>query len=373
MKRVKIYIKNFYFYIMTDIELSEINASGNLHVSIKVTEGNSIDMTPITPENSTIISDSDCSYYSECNVSGCTLCNNASGYVNNTSLFNNTSVTNTANGEYPFDLMDNVVDNLDYYLYYSYFVLFTEEKNSSCPEFISDNNKVKVVSQVSFAITGFFKMILCLLIQTVVTPMMIYYSLSEDTDLCRRGPDYFLKFVAFLFTYYINASSIQALTDEVNIYSTFDNFFISYHEYRARKKGYNNKFQLNIFNFFVNFFLCINVISCVLTTVGSIIITYHSKSVLDIILNSLALKFIDEIDNMSISKTEVYLFKTNYNKIQGKIKEDLNNFMSHVPTQIKQILERCKKLCLMFCVSNILAIVLQITTLLAAIWIWVCY
>ena len=99
----------------------------------------------------------------------------------------------------------------------------------------------------------------------------------------------------------------------------------------------------------------------------------NSKSVLDIILNSLALKFIDEIDNMSISKTEVYLFKTNYNNIQDKIKNDLDNFMTHVPTKIKQVLERCKKLFLMFCVSNVLGIVLHGLTLFAAIWIWICY
>jgi len=346
---------------MTDIELPEINASGDLYVETQVNNQNKIDILSIIPRPMLARMGSPIRGRSPSPSLGgeCTI--DVSGCVNNT------------NDEYPFDLMDNVVDNLDYYLYYSYFVIFTEEENSMCPEFISDDKRVKVISKVSFAIQGFFKMILCLLIQTVITPMMIYYSLHQGENLCRRGPDYLLKFVAFIFTYYINASSIQSLADEVNIYSTFDNFFMSYHEYRGRKKHYNNKVQVSIFNFLVNFFLCINVVSCVLTTIGSIIITYHSKSILDIILNSLALKFIDEIDNMSISKTEVYLFKTNYNKIQGKIKVDLNNFMSHVPTQIKQVIERCKKLFLMFCVSNILGIVLHITTLLAAIWIWVCY
>ena len=199
------------------------------------------------------------------------------------------------------------------------------------------------------------------------------FGAMEKDDVIDVGNNIYQKITAAIFTFYINVSSINALYDQVIIYSHFDSFFILYHKFRHKHFGIRNKTQRQVFNVLINFFLTINIISCVLTTIGSVIIIYNSETILDIILNSLALKFIDEIDNMSINKSEIFSFKLIYDQIKGQITENMSFFNSHVPKKMRQVVKLIKKMCLMYFIGCFLSILLYIFTIFAEIWIITCY
>ena len=216
-------------------------------------------------------------------------------------------------------------------------------------------------------------MLLCVIIQTVITPMMIYYSINSNPNMCAKNSTFYQKITAAVFTLYINISSINSLSDQVVIYTQFDTFFILYHKFISKHFNIRNRGKRIIFNFILNILLTINIISCVLTTVGSVIIIYNSNTILEIILNSLALKFIDEIDNMSITKSEVFKFQNIYSDVKNIIMDNKSYFENYVPRRIKQVVKLLKKICLMYFVGCILSILLYIFTVFAEIWVIICY
>jgi len=277
------------------------------------------------------------------------------------------TILESVNEDFKFDRVENSIDNLDYYMYYSYTSIFPHKITTE------EDSKTQIRRRILFAIKGCLRMTLCVIIQTIVTPMMIYYSINSNNNMCIKNNNVYQKITAAIFTLYINISSINALYDQIIIYSHFDSFFILYHKFRHKHFGIKNRQQRQIFNALINFYLTINIISCVLTTFGSVIIIYNSKSILDIILNSLALKFIDEIDNMSISKSEIYSFKLIYGDIKEQINENMEFFNSHVPKKIAQVIKLVKKMCLMYCIGFFLSIFLYLFTIFAEIWIIICY
>jgi hypothetical protein len=270
--------------------------------------------------------------------------------------------------DFKFDRVENSIDNLDYYMYFSYTSIFPNNITTG-----AEDSKKQWRRSIVSVLRGGARMLLCVIIQTIVTPMMIYYSFESNNDMCMKSNNIYQKITAAIFTFYINISSINSLYDQLIIYSYFDSFFILYHKFRHKHFKIKNNHQRQIFNALINFYLTINIISCVLTTFGSVIIIYNSSSILDIILNSLALKFIDEIDNMSISKSEIYSFKLIYNDIKEQINENMTYFNSHVPKKISQVIKLVKKMCLMYCIGLFLSIILYIFTIFAEIWIIMCY
>ena len=274
----------------------------------------------------------------------------------------------SVNEDFKFNRVENSLDNLDYYMYYSYMCIFP---NNITPE--EEGTDIQLRRSILFTLKGGVRMLLCVVIQTVITPMMIYYSINSNNNMCIRSNNIYQKITASIFTLYINVSSINALYDQLVIYSQFDSFFILYHKFRHKHFGIKNRRQRQFFNALINFFLTINIISCVLTTVGSVIIIYNSDSILDIILNSLALKFIDEIDNMSINKSEIYAFKLMYEDIKIQITENMLFFNSYVPRKIRQVVKLIKKMWLMYFIGCFLLVILYIFTIFAEIWIVICY
>lgn len=274
----------------------------------------------------------------------------------------------SVNEDFKFDGVENSIDNLDYYMYYSYMAIFPYNITTE-----EETKRSQLCRSIAITLKGATRMLLCISIQTIITPMMIYYSLDSNQNMCIRRNNIYQKITAAIFTFYINVSSINALYDQVIIYSHFDSFFILYHKFRHKHFGIRNKTQRQVFNVLINFFLTINIISCVLTTIGSVIIIYNSETILDIILNSLALKFIDEIDNMSINKSEIFSFKLIYDQIKGQITENMSFFNSHVPKKMRQVVKLIKKMCLMYFIGCFLSILLYIFTIFAEIWIITCY
>lgn len=279
-----------------------------------------------------------------------------------------TIVDRMTSKEYSFESIENAIDNLDYYMYYSYMTIFPNELNHT-----NEDRSVIMKRVCFFGIKGALRMILCVFIQTIITPMMIYAALDQNINMCLQDSSKIQKITAAIFTFYINISSINSLSDQLNIYFSFNSFFILYHKFLHKHYNIRNKGKRKIFNIMINFFLSINIISCVLTTVGSVIIIYNSKTILEIILNSLALKFIDEIDNMSITKTEITTFKYNYNIIKNNIEENISFFKNYVPKRLRQYVKLLKKMCLMFVLGCNLSIILYIFTVFAQIWIMICY
>ena len=274
----------------------------------------------------------------------------------------------SVNEDFKFDGVENAIDNLDYYMYYSYTTIFPYKITKE-----EEEKNTQFCRTVSLGLKGATRMLLCVFIQTIITPIMIYYSLESNKNMCIRNNNVYQKITAAIFTFYINVSSINALSDQLIIYSQFDSFFILYHKFRHKYFNIKNKNQQKIFNILLNFFLTINIVSCVLTTFGSVIIIYNSTSILDIILNSLALKFIDEIDNMSINKSEISSFKQIYGDIKEQITENMSFFNDYVPRKFRQMLKLIKKMCLMHLVGCFLSLVLYIFTIFAEIWIIICY
>ena len=270
--------------------------------------------------------------------------------------------------EYSFESIENAIDNLDYYMYYSYMTIFPAESN-----IINENNNIMARRLCFFGVKGGLRMMLCVFIQTVITPIMIYYSFNQNTNMCLQKSSIVQKITAAIFTLYINVSSINSLADQLNIYLNFNSFFILYHKFQHKHYNIQNKWKRKIFNILVNFFLSINIISCVLTTVGSVIIIYNSDTILEIILNSLALKFIDEVDNMSISKTEIATFKYNYSIVKDNIEKNSSFFKAYVPKRLRQYIKLFKKMCVMIFLGCNLSILLYIFTIIAEIWIIFCY
>ena len=270
--------------------------------------------------------------------------------------------------EYSFESIENSIDNLDYYMYYSYMTIFPIESH-----IYNESNNIIASRLCLFGVKGGLRMLLCIFIQTIITPIMIYYSFNQNTNMCLQKSSIVQKITAAIFTLYINISSINSLADQLNIYLSFNSFFILYHKFQHKHYNRQNKYKRKFFNILVNFFLSINIISCVLTTVGSVIIIYNSDTILEIILNSLALKFIDEIDNMSISKTEIATFKYNYNIVKNNIEKNSEFFKAYVPKRVSQYVKLFKKMCVMIFLGCILSILLYIFTIIAEIWIIFCY
>ena len=293
-------------------------------------------------------------------------------FLNNISGNNLPSISEIATDltekKFSFDKIENSIDNLDYYMYYSYMTIFPIRN-----DFVEESCKDMGTRCCFQGFRGAVRMLLCVFIQTVITPIMIYYSFNSNTNMCSRKSNIYQKITAAIFTFYINITSINSLSDQINIYFHFNSFFILYHKYLHKYNNTPNKIKRRIFNILINLFLCINILSCVLTTFGSVVIIYNSKSILDIILNSLALKFIDEIDNMSINKTEISTFKYGYNKIKNNIESNMDFFQNYVPKRMAQIVKLLKKMCVMIFLGCLLSIFLYIFTIIAEIWIIICY
>ena len=76
---------------------------------------------------------------------------------------------------------------------------------------------------------------------------------------------------------------------------------------------------------------------------------------------------------MSINKTEISTFKYGYNKIKNNIESNMDFFQNYVPKRMAQIVKLLKKMCVMIFLGCLLSIFLYIFTIIAEIWIIICY
>ena len=90
-----------------------------------------------------------------------------------------TAMLNSVNEEFKFDRVENSIDNLDYYMFYSYISIFPNNITTE-----AESSKKQCRRSIITVLRGGLRMILCVIIQTIITPMMIYYSFKSNNDIC---------------------------------------------------------------------------------------------------------------------------------------------------------------------------------------------
>lgn len=220
--------------------------------------------------------------------------------------------------DYQIDGLNQAMDNLDYYMYVSFFFCYdTKTKYDVTTNKMVVCNNVKDgidANNQKFIIMLLYKLVPCVLIQLVVNPINIYYAYYDTNDLCRNEHELLLKLVACVMTLFMTVGSISTIQTELNKYMEciiwFPDYYRNVHKFNKRSRVFVNM---------MCFFLCLNLYSSILTTIGTVFIIYNSNGVLEIVLNTMALKFIDEIDNISLSKEEETRFTGFYDKIKDDI------------------------------------------------------
>lgn len=216
------------------------------------------------------------------------------------------------------ETLDRTMDNIDYYMYISFYFCYDTPKEFD--ETTYEISECKGVDDTlnnynyRFLIVSFYKLIPCILIQLVVNPINIYYAITDSDNLCKNQNSVFLKLVAIVMTTFLTISSFTAINTEIEKYGSSLFWFSDY--YKGVRNFYNRG---TFFTRMMSFFFFVNIYSAILTTIGTVFIIYNSDGVLEIVLNAMALKFIDEIDNISISKEEEAEFKKLYEKIKDDI------------------------------------------------------
>lgn len=241
------------------------------------------------------------------------------------------------------EILDRAMDNVDYYVYVSFYFCYDTPK-------IFDKKKNEMVEvqgieddinqyNIKFFLMSLYKLIPCILIQLVVNPINIYYSISDTDNLCRNENSVLLKLVASVLAIFSTVSSFTTIKTEIEKYGRTTFWFADYY-----KSVRNFRKRSLIFTRMMSFFFFLNMYSSILTTIGTVFIIYNSNGVLEIVLNAMALKFIDEIDNITISKEEESEFLKLYNDIKEDILyfqidreyKEILGFSVNVPTSIKQ-------------------------------------
>lgn len=223
--------------------------------------------------------------------------------------------------EQQLEVLNRAMDNIDYYMYISFYFCYdtskefdrTTHKLIECKgvEDKIDNYNIK------FLFTSLYKLIPCILIQLVVNPINMYYAINDSDNLCRNQNSVLLKFVAIVISIFLTVSSFTAIKTESEKYGRSLFWFTAY--FKGVRNFHNRGLMFTRMMFF---FFFLNMYSSILTTVGTVFIIYNSEGVLEIVLNAMALKFIDEIDNISISKEE----ETEFTKLYENIKQDILMF-----------------------------------------------
>ena len=216
------------------------------------------------------------------------------------------------------EILDRAMDNVDYYMYVSFYFCYDTPKkfDRDLDEMIEIEGVNDDINQYNkkFLLLSFYKLIPCVLIQLLVNPINIFYAIYDTDNLCRNENSVLLKLVASILGIFSTVSSFTAIKTEIEKYSRTMFWFADYY------KGVRNFSKRSLmYTRMMSFFFFLNMYSSILTTIGTVFIIYNSDGVLEIVLNAMALKFIDEIDNISISKEE----ESNFLKLYNNIKEDI--------------------------------------------------
>ena len=229
------------------------------------------------------------------------------------------------------EILDRAMDNVDYYMYVSFYFCYDTPKkfNRDLDEMVEIEGVNDDINQynIKFLFLSLYKLIPCVLIQLLVNPINIFYSIYDTDDLCRNENSVLLKLVASVLAIFSTVSSFTAIKTEIEKYSRAMFWFADYY-----KSVRNFSKRSLMFTRMMSFFFFLNMYSSILTTIGTVFIIYNSDGVLEIVLNAMALKFIDEIDNISISKEE----ESEFLKLYNNIKEDILFFQ--VDREYKEIL-----------------------------------
>tara|TARA_B100001063_G_scaffold247259_1_gene291847 strand:- start:10988 stop:11980 length:993 start_codon:yes stop_codon:yes gene_type:complete len=216
------------------------------------------------------------------------------------------------------EILDRAMDDIDYYVYVSFYycydtqLIFDRAKNEMV-EVKGVNDEINQYNK-KFLMMSLYKLIPCILIQLIVNPINIYYSISDTDNLCRNQNSVLLKLVASVLAIFSTVSSFTTIKTEIEKYGKLTFWFSDYYK---SVRNFNNRTL--IFTRMMSFFFFLNMYSSILTTIGTVFIIYNSNGVLEIVLNAMALKFIDEIDNITISKEE----ESKFLKLYNNIKEDI--------------------------------------------------
>ena len=229
------------------------------------------------------------------------------------------------------EILDRAMDNVDYYMYVSFYFCYDTPKkfNRDLDEMVEIEGVNDDINQynIKFLFLSLYKLIPCVLIQLLVNPINIFYAIYDTDDLCRNENSVLLKLVASVLAIFSTVSSFTAIKTEIEKYSRAMFWFADYY-----KSVRNFSKRSLMFTRMMSFFFFLNMYSSILTTIGTVFIIYNSDGVLEIVLNAMALKFIDEIDNISISKEE----ESEFLKLYNNIKEDILFFQ--VDREYKEIL-----------------------------------
>ncbi len=232
--------------------------------------------------------------------------------------------------ETQLEILNRAMDNIDYYMYVSFYFCYdtSKEFDKTTHQLIECKGVEDKIDKynINFLFTSLYKLIPCVLIQLVVNPINMYYAINDSDNLCRNQNSVLLKFVAIVISIFLTISSYTAIKTENEKY---DRSLFWFTDYFKGVRNFHNRGV--IFTRMMGFFFFLNAYSSILTTVGTVFIIYNSDGVLEIVLNAMALKFIDEIDNICISKEEEAKFK----KLYENIKQDI--LMFQIDNQYKNL------------------------------------
>ena len=76
---------------------------------------------------------------------------------------------------------------------------------------------------------------------------------------------------------------------------------------------------------------------------------------------------------MSIKKSEILIFKNNYERIKNDIEKDTKFFDKYIPSRITKTITLFKKMCFVIGLGICLSLFLYIFTIVAQVWMLICY
>ena len=117
-----------------------------------------------------------------------------------------------------FEYMDRGMDNIDYYMYISFYFCYDTQKvwdDKNCKMVESESVEDKIDKyNIKFLVLSFYKLIPCIFIQLIVNPINIYYAVYNTSDLCKNENNIILKtcrkiFICFIKVFLLKLSVLK--------------------------------------------------------------------------------------------------------------------------------------------------------------------
>lgn len=174
----------------------------------------------------------------------------------------------------------------------------------------ADDGTLDIYEVTSFTKSWFnlFRCWLCIAIQLVGVPLVLasVWQTSEKS-WCQMSDKYIEKILSFLLCLYIN-------------FVFWNFYFVIDHPSNLAMRYFDDSNEmLSCANTWYIAGMYINTIALFSTSVSGILIIYNSGTAVDIILNSLAIGFINEIDDLIVSKGDS-------KKVSGILTEEKDSF-----------------------------------------------